>query len=115
MELYAIEASGIKKGFDGIPVLKDVSFRLKRGEVHAIVGQNGAGKSTLVKLLNGFHGRDGGEVLLLVRADEADVVERKDEVTTVPTEYDEKASAASFAVNCVRCHGASGDGLGPSV
>ncbi|EKA7354745.1 sugar ABC transporter ATP-binding protein [Vibrio vulnificus] len=60
----AIEARGLKKGFDGTPVLKGVDFTLKQGEVHALVGQNGAGKSTLVKLINGFHARDGGEIRL---------------------------------------------------
>ncbi len=60
----AIKVTAIKKGFDGTPVLKGVDFTLKQGEVHALVGQNGAGKSTLVKLINGFHQRDGGEVCL---------------------------------------------------
>ncbi|WP_070964066.1 sugar ABC transporter ATP-binding protein [Vibrio sonorensis] len=67
MESYAIEATGISKAFDGTPVLKDVSFSLKKGEVHAIVGQNGAGKSTLVKILNGYHQRDSGKVKLFGR------------------------------------------------
>lgn len=62
MDVNAIEARRLKKGFDGNPVLKDVNFTLKAGEVHALVGQNGAGKSTLVKLINGFHQRDGGEI-----------------------------------------------------
>lgn len=52
------------KSFDGTPVLKGVDFHLKRGEVHAIVGQNGAGKSTLMKILNGVYQKDGGEVSL---------------------------------------------------
>ncbi|NAW65328.1 sugar ABC transporter ATP-binding protein [Photobacterium halotolerans] len=64
MEVNAIEARRLKKGFDGNPVLKEVNFTLKTGEVHALVGQNGAGKSTLVKLINGFHQRDGGEIRL---------------------------------------------------
>ncbi|MDO6581084.1 sugar ABC transporter ATP-binding protein [Photobacterium sp. 2_MG-2023] len=64
MEVNAIEARRLKKGFDGNPVLKEVNFTLKAGEVHALVGQNGAGKSTLVKLINGFHQRDGGEIRL---------------------------------------------------
>lgn len=64
----AIEARGLKKGFDGTPVLKGVDFTLKQGEVHALVGQNGAGKSTLVKLINGFHARDGGEIRLFGKA-----------------------------------------------
>ncbi|GHZ55252.1 heme ABC exporter, ATP-binding protein CcmA [Vibrio cholerae] len=64
----AIEARGVKKGFDGTPVLKGVDFTLKQGEVHALVGQNGAGKSTLVKLINGFHARDGGEIRLFGQA-----------------------------------------------
>ncbi|RXJ70623.1 sugar ABC transporter ATP-binding protein [Veronia nyctiphanis] len=58
----AIEASDIKKSFDGTQVLKGVNFTLKKGEVHALLGQNGAGKSTLVKVLNGFHSRDSGNV-----------------------------------------------------
>lgn len=64
----AIEARGVKKGFDGTPVLKGVDFTLKQGEVHALVGQNGAGKSTLVKLINGFHARDDGEIRLFGQA-----------------------------------------------
>lgn len=68
MDTLAIEVRKIKKGFDGNPVLKDVSFTLKVGEVHALVGQNGAGKSTLVKLINGFHQRDDGEIKVFGKA-----------------------------------------------
>ncbi|WP_413479655.1 sugar ABC transporter ATP-binding protein [Vibrio hibernica] len=68
MDTLAIEVRKIKKGFDGNPVLKDVSFTLKVGEVHALVGQNGAGKSTLVKLINGFYQRDDGEIKVFGKA-----------------------------------------------
>ncbi|MCE2594697.1 sugar ABC transporter ATP-binding protein [Motilimonas cestriensis] len=64
MAQHVIEARNLQKGFDNNPVLKGVNFTLKAGEVHALVGQNGAGKSTLVKLLNGYHQRDGGTVQL---------------------------------------------------
>ncbi|MCE0555629.1 sugar ABC transporter ATP-binding protein [Motilimonas sp. E26] len=64
MAQHVIEARNLQKGFDNNPVLKGVNFTLKAGEVHALVGQNGAGKSTLVKLLNGYHQRDGGTVHL---------------------------------------------------
>lgn len=57
-----IEMSGITKSFSGNTVLKDVSFSLKKGEIHALMGENGAGKSTLMKILTGIHERDTGEV-----------------------------------------------------
>lgn len=57
-----IEMSGITKSFSGNTVLKDVSFSLKKGEIHALMGENGAGKSTLMKILTGIHERDAGEV-----------------------------------------------------
>ena len=54
---------GIDKRFGGIPALTQASLEVRPGEVHALIGQNGAGKSTLIKVLTGYHRRDGGEVL----------------------------------------------------
>jgi ribose transport system ATP-binding protein len=55
---------GIVKRFAGATALDGVDFSLRRGEVHALVGENGAGKSTLVKIMTGAYRRDGGRVLL---------------------------------------------------
>jgi len=57
-----VEMTGIEKRFPGVHALKNVSFELRPGEVHALMGENGAGKSTLMKVLSGIYPRDGGEV-----------------------------------------------------
>jgi len=61
---YLLSAEGIRKEFPGVLALDDVSFRLKRGTVHALMGENGAGKSTLMKILAGIYIPDQGEVRL---------------------------------------------------
>ncbi|RIX50795.1 sugar ABC transporter ATP-binding protein [Paenibacillus nanensis] len=59
-----LEASGISKSFPGVKALSNVSFALRKGEIHALMGENGAGKSTLIKVLTGVHERDEGEIRL---------------------------------------------------
>jgi ribose transport system ATP-binding protein len=58
-----LDMSAIDKRFAGIPALSGASFQVRRGEVHALIGQNGAGKSTLIKVLTGYHRKDAGQVL----------------------------------------------------
>src|SRR3954453_15465734 len=58
----AVRMRGIHKGFYGVPVLTDVDFEVRRGEVHALAGGNGAGKSTLMKILQGVYPLDQGEI-----------------------------------------------------
>lgn len=59
-EAPVLEAIDIRKSFGGVQALKNVSLRLARGEVHALVGENGAGKSTLLKILTGALQLDAG-------------------------------------------------------
>ncbi|NAZ26595.1 MAG: ATP-binding cassette domain-containing protein, partial [Thermogladius sp.] len=63
-EREALRTVDLTKRFGGITALKKVSFDVKYGEVHAIVGQNGAGKSTLVKIINGIHTPDDGSIFI---------------------------------------------------
>jgi rhamnose transport system ATP-binding protein len=57
-----LKLSGISKAFSGVQALKNVSFDLRAGEVHALVGENGAGKSTLIKVITGAHAADLGTI-----------------------------------------------------
>jgi ribose transport system ATP-binding protein len=59
-----LAASRISKSFNDVPVLFSVDFDVKRGEVHAIIGENGAGKSTLIKILSGIEQPTSGTVML---------------------------------------------------
>lgn len=57
-----VELQDISKSFGGISALKQVTFRVKPGEIHALMGENGAGKSTLMKILSGAYQKDSGTI-----------------------------------------------------
>ena len=59
---YIIEMLNITKEFPGIKANDNVTLRLKKGEIHALLGENGAGKSTLMSILFGLYEPDSGEI-----------------------------------------------------
>lgn len=61
---YRLEMKNITKHFGGVKALTNVSFSVRPGEIHALVGENGAGKSTLMKILSGAYKRDAGEICI---------------------------------------------------
>lgn len=66
MSNYILEMKNITKLFPGVKALDDVNFKVKQGEIHALVGENGAGKSTLMKILSGVYpsGTYDGEIIV---------------------------------------------------
>ena len=61
---YLLEIKNARKEFPGVVALDDVSLQLRRGTVHALMGENGAGKSTLMKIIAGIYVPDSGTVTL---------------------------------------------------
>jgi ribose transport system ATP-binding protein len=59
-----VELRDISKSFGGIAALKNVTFKVMTGEIHALVGENGAGKSTLMKILSGAYLKDAGQIFI---------------------------------------------------
>jgi len=59
---FALQLKGICKSFPGVVALDNVDLFVKKGEIHAVVGENGAGKSTLMKILCGAYQKDAGEI-----------------------------------------------------
>ena len=60
---YILQAKGISKSFGGVKALSDVNIKVRRGEVHAVIGENGAGKTTLMNIIGGIYKQDEGILL----------------------------------------------------
>ena len=60
---------GHRKKFSGVTVLDHVQLNIRRGEIHALMGENGAGKSTIIKIITGVHSMDSGEIVFATRKD----------------------------------------------
>jgi ABC-2 type transport system ATP-binding protein len=61
----AVAVTGLRKSYGGVAAVRGVSFRVTHGEIFALLGPNGAGKTSILEILEGFRGRDGGQVDVL--------------------------------------------------
>jgi ribose transport system ATP-binding protein/inositol transport system ATP-binding protein len=82
---YIFECNGIAKTFGGIRALDNVDLKIKKGDVHALVGENGAGKSTLMKIIIGLYRRDSGQMFF----------------NSVPYETSGPAESAFFGISMI--------------
>ena len=64
MSEFCLEISSANKSFPGVKALNQASFRLRKGSIHALLGENGAGKSTLIKIITGVHKQDSGKLFI---------------------------------------------------
>ena len=62
MNEYVVEMCGIQKYFCKVKAVRNGNFKLKKGEIHSLIGENGAGKSTMMKMLYGMYAIDAGEI-----------------------------------------------------
>ena len=104
-----IRLERVAKRFGGVTALDDVSFGIRRGEIHAVVGENGAGKSTLMKLLAGVHQPDTGAIWL--EEQKVDFTSpreaRRHGISIVFQElnlFPQRSVTANIFVNCERAH-----------
>jgi ribose transport system ATP-binding protein len=63
MSDHILEINGVSKSFPGVKALDSIDVKIRRGEVHALVGENGAGKTTLIRLISGIYKADSGTIL----------------------------------------------------
>ena len=61
---YILQVTGLSKAFSGVKALNNVQLAVRRGEVHALMGENGAGKSTFMKVLIGLLTPDAGQIMV---------------------------------------------------
>src|SRR5699024_7243586 len=74
---YIIQMENISKQFGGVKALNNVSLNVKRGDIHALIGENGAGKSTLMKILAGAYKKDAGEIKISEKKVSKNVTHKK--------------------------------------
>ena len=72
-----LELRNISKRFHGVQALNGVDFKLRRGEIHCIVGENGSGKSTLIKIISGVHAPEPGGTLTIDGVSQSDITPAK--------------------------------------